>query len=144
MKNVELFTPEQTTKNKLPLFHSDVSCGFPSPADDYVHKSLDLNEYLIRHPSSTFLVRATGTSMIDAGIGHGDILIVDRSLEAKNGAIVLAIIDGEFTVKRLVIQANRALLHAENKHFPLNYFSSDINCLEVFGVITHNIRSHLL
>ena len=90
------------SKQKLQFFASPVSCGFPSPADDFVENELDLNEHLINHPASTFFVKAKGSSMIDAAILDGDLLVIDRSLDPKNNSIVLANIDGEFLVKRFV------------------------------------------
>jgi len=98
----EIFVPDKNRKVSLPYFVTSISAGFPSPADDYIDKKLDLNEYLIENPSSTFYVRVEGDSMIGAGIYSGDILIVDRSLEAQNRKIVLAILNGEFTVKKLI------------------------------------------
>src|SRR5471030_2397814 len=83
-----------------PLFAARVPAGFPSPADDYIERSLDLNEHLIRHPAATFFVRASGDSMTGS-IHSGDLLVVDRSLEAADGSVVIAVIDGELTVKRL-------------------------------------------
>ena len=81
--------------------------GFPSPADDYIETMLDLNEYLIKHPAATFFVKASGESMVNAGIHSGDILIVDRSLEAVHGKIVIAALNGELTVKRLSRQQGK-------------------------------------
>ena len=81
----------------VPLFTEQVAAGFPSPADDYLEENLDLNKYLVKHPIATFFVRVTGDSMIGAGIHSGDILIVDRSLEADNRRVVIAVVDGEFS-----------------------------------------------
>src|SRR5690348_14844813 len=86
---------------KLPLYGSKVQAGFPSPADDYLRKSLSLDEYLIDRPASTFFVRATGESMNKAGIYEGSLLVVDKSVKPTNNKIVIAVVDGEFTVKRL-------------------------------------------
>ncbi|MCK5915255.1 MAG: translesion error-prone DNA polymerase V autoproteolytic subunit, partial [Deltaproteobacteria bacterium] len=91
------------TESERPLFFVPVSAGFPSPADDYVENCLDLNKHLVKHPTATFFVRAKGASMIDAGIHSGDILIVDRALDATDKKVVIAVIDGEFTVKRIRI-----------------------------------------
>jgi DNA polymerase V len=101
----------------LPLFLETVAAGFPSPAGDYIECRLDLNEHLIRHPSSTFFVRVAGDSMIGAGIHDGDILIVDRSLEPVHGSVVVAALNGELTVKRLVRQDGRCALKPENDSF---------------------------
>ena len=95
-------SPLFNTHLKLPLFGSQVPAGFPSPADDHLESELDLNEYLIDHPSETFFVRAKGDSMQQAGIFDKDLLIVDRSLTAKHNDIVIAAVGGELTVKRLM------------------------------------------
>ena len=92
---------------RLPLFTSRVQGGFPSPAEDYVEKQLDLNELLIEHPVATFYVRVEGDSMSGAAIRSGDILVVDHSLTAQSGKIVVAVFNGEFTVKRFVKKGNR-------------------------------------
>ncbi|CAK6696351.1 LexA repressor [Synechococcus sp. CBW1107] len=103
----------------LPLAAETVAAGFPSPADDYMEAAIDLNEVLIRHPSSTFFLRVSGDSMIGAGIHHGDLLIVDRSLEPRPGRIVVAVLEGAFTLKRLVRQQGRWLLEAAHPAYPL-------------------------
>ncbi len=103
---------------QIPLYSSKVSAGFPSPAEDYIAERLDLNEFLIKHPSATFLVRAIGNSMINAGIHDNDILIVDRSLPPVHGKIVIAAIDGQLTVKRLHKKDNKCILIAENPDYP--------------------------
>lgn len=101
-----------------PLYTNTVSAGFPSPAADDIEVALDLNEHLIQHPAATFFVRASGTSMINAGIHSGDILIVDRSISPKNNAIVIAVLNGELTVKRLVHRGKGICLKAENPDHP--------------------------
>lgn len=118
-----------------PLFSSGVSAGFPSPADDYIDRELDLNEYLIANPVATFFVRVAGDSMIGAGINHDDILIVDRSIEPVSGKIVIAIVDGELTVKRLVKTGDSCLLVAENPLYPHTEIKKEME-LEVWGVVT--------
>lgn len=121
-----------------PLFTSKLQAGFPSPADDYIEKNLDLNTHLISHPSSTFFAHVTGDSMIDACIHHNDLVIVDKSIEAVSGKIVIAVVDGEFTIKRLKINAKKELyLNAENKDY------SSIKLTEnsyIWGVVTTVIR----
>lgn len=129
---------------KLPFFTSQVSAGFPSPADDYLENPLDLNQYLIRHPAATFFVRSSGDSMIKAGIHNNDILIVDRSLEAKNGSIVIAVINGELTVKRLYIKGKNMILKPENPHDPDFVLTQDL-AFQIWGVVTsviHEFKSH--
>lgn len=126
----------QTSGYKLPIFSSSVQAGFPSPADDYIEGKLDLNEHLIKHPTATFFVRAAGESMTKVGIHHGDILIVDRSLEAKHGKIVIAAIDGELTVKRLNKSSKGTYLMPENdKYKPIEI--TDINDVVIWGVVTN-------
>lgn len=123
----------------LPLFQSVVPAGFPSPADDYLDKKLDLNEYLVKHPAATFFVRVSGDSMIDAGIHNGDILIVDRSLPAVDGKIIIAVLDGELTVKRLRKQGNKVTLVPENDLYePIEI--NEFNDFEVWGVVTNVIH----
>ena len=115
VKEIWSFNPE--TKLSRPLVGAHVPAGFPSPAQDYIEGSLDLNEYLISHPTSTFFVRVDGYSMIEAGIFPDDILIVDRSLEAVNGKVVIAILDAELTVKRLKIINGIYWLYPENPEY---------------------------
>ncbi|MCX7977650.1 MAG: translesion error-prone DNA polymerase V autoproteolytic subunit [Bdellovibrionaceae bacterium] len=124
---------------RLPLFSSPASCGFPSPADEYIDTALDLNEHLIAHPAATFFVRAKGDSMIGAGIFEGDILIIDRSLTAQSGNIVLAVIDGEFTLKRFTRSQSEIWLHAENEKYPPVKITEDMD-FTIWGVAIHCIH----
>ncbi len=127
-------------QNAFPLFES-VSAGFPSPAADYADKKLDLNELCIRNPSATFFIRVAGDSMQGAGIYDGDILIVDKSLTAKTRDVIVAVIDGEFLVKRLCRQGNRIFLAAENFHYSPILIEENTD-FQVWGVVTkviHNI-----
>jgi len=127
------------TSRNIPLFTTGISAGFPSPADDFIDKTLDLNEFLITHPSATFFVRVEGTSMIDAGIHPGDILIVDKSLEPRPGSIVIAVLDGEFTVKRFQRSDGRCYLLAANPDFkPIEI--TDSMLVEIWGVVTYVIH----
>lgn len=122
---------------QIPLYSSHVEAGFASPADDFVEEYLDLNDLLVKREEATFFVRVTGRSMVDAGIHPNDILIVDRSLEAKHGKIVIAVIDGEVTVKRLYNQAGKVILKAQNpqyKDIPIN------GALHIWGVVTSVIH----
>jgi DNA polymerase V len=119
----------------LPLYSSKVQAGFPSPADDYIERYLDLNAHYIKHPSATFLVTATGDSMVDAGIYSGDVLIVDKSLEAVDGKIVIAAINGELTVKRLSRKKGRVqLLPANPQYKPIDI--TDEQDVVIWGVVT--------
>ncbi len=126
----------------LPLFISKVSAGFPSPAEDYIEKNLDLNELLVTHPAATFFIRVSGNSMIGANIHDQDILIVDRSIEPKNNKIVIAAIDGNLTVKRLRICNQTVYLLAENVKFPPLLINPEEG-IYIWGVVTHIIHSAL-
>ena len=125
---------------RLPFYLSRVAAGFPSPADDYVEKKLDLNEHLVKSPAATFFVRVSGESMTKAGIFHGDLLIVDRSLEVKEGSIIVAILNGEFTVKRFMKRDGHMFLAAENDAYQPIEIHSDMD-FEVWGVVTNVIHS---
>lgn len=122
-----------------PLFATTVHAGFPSPADDYIESLLDLNEHLVSNPAATFYVRVTGDSMIKAGILPGDVLVVDRSLVAGNGSIVIAVVDGELAVKRLRKANGVCELHSENSRFPPIQFREGMELL-VWGVVSGVIR----
>lgn len=124
---------------KLSFFLTPVQAGFPSPADDYVEKSLDLNELLITHPAATFFVRVEGESMRDANIFPGDVLIVDRSLPPENRKIVVAILNGEFTLKRLSIEGESITLLPENPAFPPIPITEEME-FEVWGVVSYVIH----
>lgn len=124
---------------ELPLYSSSVRAGFPSPADDYIERKLDLNTHLIHHPAATFFVKASGDSMKNVGIQSGDMLIVDRSLEATHGRIVIAAIDGELTVKRLSRHQGKVKLLAENRAYP-SIDITDEQELVIWGVVTHVIH----
>ena len=122
----------------LPIY-SKVNAGFPSPADDHIEGKLDLNTHLIKHPSATFFVKATGDSMINAGIHEGDILVVDRSLEARSGKVVIAAVDGNLTVKRLKRSGKDILLSPENNNYkPIKL--TENNDVVIWGVVTNVIH----
>lgn len=122
---------------KVPLYSSHVEAGFASPADDFVEEYLDLNELLVKREEATFFVRVAGRSMVDAGIQPDDILIVDRSLEAKHGKIVIAVIDGEVTVKRLSTYGGKVILKAENSQYKDIHVNGS---LHIWGVVTSVIH----
>ena len=124
---------------KLPYFDVGVAAGFPSPAEDYAEHPLDLHELLIEHPAATFFVRVQGDSMKGAGMQSGDILIVDRSLTAQSGKIVVALIDGEFTVKRLKIEEEKIFLIPENPRYPSIEVAAESD-FQVWGVVTYVIH----
>ncbi|ELF10562.1 protein umuD [Escherichia coli KTE119] len=137
---MQFFTPNELRQIvALPMFSDLVSCGFPSPAQDYVEQRIDLNELMIQHPSATYFVKSSGDSMIDAGIGEGDLLVVDSSRKAGHGDIVIAAVDGEFTVKRLQLHPI-VMLKPENAAYKPIMIGSEDN-LEVFGVVTYIVKS---
>lgn len=123
----------------LPLYGETVPAGFPSPASDYVRDRLDLNQLLVRHPEATFFVQAKGHSMLGAGIHDGDKLVVDRALQPRHGHVVIAVVDGEFTVKRLYQQGGVCKLRAENPEYP-DIVPRDGQSFEIFGVVTSVIH----
>lgn len=136
---LEIFRPEITGKTEITLFTSPVSAGFPSPADDYEDKKLDLNELLIKRPSATFFVRVSGESMTGAGISDGDLLIVDRSLPVSDNRIVIGVVNGEFTVKRIRKRAGKLFLVPENPAFRALEITGDMN-FSIWGVVTYVIH----
>ena len=123
----------------IPLFSSKVAAGFPSPASDYIEKTLDLNELCIQHPAATYFVRAEGDSMIDAGIFPGDVLIVDRALEATHGDIVIASLNGALTVKKLLTKPMPKLVPMNANYTEILITEHDD--FELFGVVTNVIHS---
>ena len=134
----EIYKPS-FSKLEIPLFNSRVQAGFPSPADDVMERRLDLNEHLILHPNATFFVRATGDSMIGAGIHSGDILIIDRAIAPRHNQIVLAVWNGELTVKRLYRRDGKIQLISENPHYPPFVIPSESD-LQIWGVVTSVIH----
>lgn len=135
----EVYEFEQRTRIELPLFTVRIPAGFPSPGDDYIDGKLDLNEHLIKHPSATFFMKVQGDSMIDAGISDGDLLIVDRALEATDNSIVVALIDGEFMVKRIRIKNGIYYLVPENSHYHPIEVKQCMN-FQVWGVVIYVIH----
>ncbi|WP_461210331.1 LexA family protein [Desulfocurvus sp. DL9XJH121] len=130
------------TRLAAPLYLAAVAAGFPSPADDYVDRPLDLNEHLVAHPAATFFVRACGDSMLGAGIHHGDELVVDRALTARDGDVVIAALNGELTVKRIRRRDGAVWLLPENPAYrPLRV--DEGADFELWGVVTyvlHKVR----
>tara|TARA_B100001063_G_scaffold30234_1_gene23211 strand:+ start:4630 stop:5058 length:429 start_codon:yes stop_codon:yes gene_type:complete len=129
--------------NLIPCVLSRISAGFPSPADDYIENNLSLSELLIKNHLSTFLMKASGDSMIEVGINHNDILLVDRSLDAKNRDIVIAIFEGNLTVKRLLIKTKGSVtLKSENSLYK-DIVIPEITDLEIWGVVTSVIHQFI-
>jgi DNA polymerase V len=127
-------------KLNIPLFMSRVQAGFPSPADDYIEQGLDLNDFLIKRPTATFFMKVAGDSMKDAGINNDDILIVDRSLTAIHNCIVVAVVNSEYTVKRLQKIKDKIYLMPENKKYPVIEIKDGMD-FEIWGVVTYVIHS---
>lgn len=135
-----------TLINQKPAYvraiQTTVQCGFPSPADDHQQERLDLNKLLISQPEATYFMRVRGESMRDAGIDDGDYIVIDRSIEAKHGHIVLAVVDGEFTVKRLFKRAGHVKLQAENSSYA-DIALKDGQELIIWGVVAWTVKNHL-
>jgi len=137
--DLEFFVPQTGKKTELPFYVAKISAGFPSPAEDFIERKLDLNEYLIKNPAATFFVKVSGQSMINAGIHDGDILVVDRSLDAANNKIVIGAVNGEFTVKRLLKKNNKLFLVPENPDFKPIEINEAMDA-SIWGVVTYTIR----
>ena len=136
---IEFYPVEIHTQLLLPFVDTGISAGFPSPALDYTEAVIDLNTELIKNPSSTFFGRVKGLSMKDAGINNEDILIVDKSLEPRSGSIAVCFIDGEFTLKTVIIRKNEVILMPANEEFsPIKVTSS--NDFLIWGVVTYVIK----
>ncbi|WP_347710073.1 translesion error-prone DNA polymerase V autoproteolytic subunit [Thiomicrorhabdus sp. ZW0627] len=130
--------PANDSYVSLPLFSHKVVAGFPSPADDYIETTLDLNEKLVRNKEATFLLVVEGDSMQKAGIQDGDILVVDRSIEPTDGKIVIAALDGELTVKRLSVKSTGTWLVPENDNYPPIPVREEADMV-IWGVVTATI-----
>ena len=139
--SLEIFTADLSSHLPLPYADGGIQAGFPSPADNYIPETIDLNKELVRHPAATFYGRVSGDSMIEEGIEPGDILVIDRSIEPDSGDLAVCCIDGEFTLKRIKLEKNRVWLIPSNEMFdpilvtPENEFS-------VWGVVTHTIKAY--
>ena len=120
---------------------SCISAGFPSPAEDFTQLSISLDKHLITNPAATFMAYANGNSMVDSGIHHGDILIIDRSIKARNGDVIIAMLHGEFTVKQVSIMNGDMFLIPRNPQYVPVKISSEID-FDIWGVVTYSIRKH--
>ena len=135
-----VYKPDRSTKRRQPIFEVKVPAGFPYPAGDYEEDKLDLNKHLIRNPAATFFVRVTGESMVKAGIHNGDLLVVDRSIEPRDKNVVIAVINGELTVKRIRIRKKKLTLEAESDDYQSQEINKDME-FEVWGVVTNVIHA---
>ena len=131
--------PDEASRESLPLYLSPVAAGFPSPAEDSLDRKLDLHEHLVRNHASTFFLRASGDSMIRAGILDGDLLVVDRSLTPGNGSVVIAAVEGELTVKYLAKKNGRVLLVPANDEYPDRDITEQEDAV-IWGVVTYAIH----
>ena len=140
MKKNNIYKADNNLSISIGLHLTTIAAGFPSPADDYIEDKLDLNNYLVKHPSATFFVRVVGESMIGAGIHNNDILIVDRSIEPRHNKIIVVALDGQMTVKRLYRRQKKTILMPENKLFkPIEVVDS--TSMLIWGVVTNVIHS---
>ena len=138
-KELELYSCNTDVSLDIPYFEGGVSAGFPSPAEDYINDKLDLNNLLIENPLSTYYIRVVGDSMIGAGIVSGDLLIVDRAVEISNNCIVVAYINGDFTVKKIKKTKQKIFLCPENNNYKSIELTKDMD-FELFGVVVHAIH----
>jgi DNA polymerase V len=133
-------TDNNNIKCRVPLYLNPVAAGFPAPTEDYIEGKIDLNHHLVKHPESTFLVRVVGDSMQDAGIHPRDLLVVDRALEPISGKVVIAVVNGELTVKRLRKHRNKLWLMPENPSFQPIEIDENVE-LHIWGVVTNVIHA---
>ena len=138
-KNLDFFSIIKNTQINTPVFLDKISAGFPSPATDYMENKLDLNEYLIKHPAATFIVKTSGSSMINADIYSGDLLIVDRSLTPRSNNIVIASIFGDLTVKKIKKKDKSFFLVSANEDYPSIEVKEEMECF-IWGVVTYIIH----
>lgn len=139
-KNIDFFSAIAEIDLQLPYVEKGISAGFPSPADDFIDATIDLNKEFIKNPSATFYGRVKGNSMKNAGIDNGDLLIIDKSLEPKDGKIAVCYIDGEFTVKRIKLEKDCLWLVPENDLYKPIKVTAD-NDFIVWGMVIHVIKS---
>lgn len=138
-RNMAFLKPEISVPLEIPLAESGVHAGFPSPADDFPEGSLDLNSLVIRHPEATFFARVEGDSMKDEGIVEGDILVVDKSIEPYDGCLAVAVVDGEFTLKRVRMEPDKILLVPANPKYKVIEIFPD-NEFSVWGVVRYVVK----
>ena len=140
---LEMFSADLDSDLELQYSQEGVRAGFPSPAQDYTTEAIDLNKEWVRHPSSTFYARCVGDSMKESGIDDGDLLVIDKSLEPAEGDIVVAYVDGEFTLKRIHIEPTHKsliLLPSNSDYQPIKI--TEENHFIIWGIVTYNIKRH--
>lgn len=137
---ITFFLPDTKSGLELPFISSGIKAGFPSPAADFDETRVSIDQIVVKHKEATFYAKASGNSMIGAGIDDGDILVIDRSLEARDGKIAVCFVDGEFTVKRIKVEQDCVYLLPENPKFePIKI--TEENELIIWGIVTHVVKS---
>jgi len=138
-KNIEIYSLEKSKLQKRPIVNEDIAAGFPSPAEDFKEVRISLDKELVKNEDATFYARVRGNSMVDANIEDGDLLVIDRSIESRNGKVAVCMIDGEFTIKRLKIEKECVYLMPENKSYkPIKV--EEGNELIIWGIVTYVIK----
>jgi len=137
---LDFYIPDYSTDLELPFVDTGISAGFPSPADDFIELTIDLNKFLVKHKDTTFFARVKGHSMKNAGIYDGDLLVIDKSLAPQDNKIAICQIDGEFTVKRIKIEKDIVWLIAENEDYKPIKVTPE-NELMIWGIVIHSIKS---
>ncbi len=137
---LDFYIPDYSTELELPFVDTGISAGFPSPADDFIELTIDLNKFLVKHKDTTFFARVKGHSMKNAGINDGDLLVIDKSLQPQDNKIAICQIDGEFTVKRIKIEKDIVWLIAENEEYKPIKVTPE-NELMIWGIVIHSIKS---
>lgn len=137
--SIDIFRPDLTTLMPLPYADQGIQAGFPSPAQDYISESIDLNREIVKHPAATFYGRVSGESMIDDGIDPDDIIVIDRSIEPRDGDLAVCCVDGEFTLKRIKLENDKVWLIPANESFDPILVTPE-NRFEVWGVVTYTIK----
>lgn len=138
-QKLTFFLPDFESKLRIPFINEGVSAGFPSPAADFMETNIDLNKELSKNQLATFYIKVKGNSMIDAGINDKDVLVVDRSLEPQNNKIAICFIDGEFTVKRILVEKECLYLMPENPNYSPIMITEE-NELIIWGIVTYVIK----
>lgn len=136
---IDIFKPDLTTHVALPFADQGIQAGFPSPAQDYISESIDLNREIVRHPAATFYGRVQGESMINDGIDPDDIIVIDRSLQPQDGDLAVCCLDGEFTLKRIRLDPDKVWLVPANEEFDPILVTPDRR-FEIWGVVTYTIK----
>lgn len=139
VKKLIFFKPDDSNPIEIPMLDVGIKAGFPSPAADFEENRISLDRYIIKNPDSTFFAKASGDSMINAGINDGDLLVIDRSLEPRNNVIAVCYIDGEFTIKRIHKTKDKIYLLPENENYKPIEITPE-NDLIIWGIVTHTIK----